>query len=1186
MRRRFVIALVALAAVVSVWAGDVPARHVATPAERTVVTPVLMQARQALFEKSDLDFARTLAQQQLKQRPGDVEALFIEMEAAALQADSEAELDAALKLCEMRVVERDPRADIAAARIVDLAANTADFRAAVPRIEAMLVRRSPYAGYLRSALLAAAADGAPGINTQKEIREAGRMTDWRIAGPFGGYGNLEFDEHWAPERDALAQSSSDGHAVERFRFDDGMVALPGYFGRNGVFYAASEIAVGPGPRTLRVESAGTLEIMVDGGVVLRKDSRFRMTPEVAWRIVRLRPGRHRVVVKFLASASPFRLALMPGPVAPERRTSIDYAPEAAYIAAAQKYWAGDYNGVIRDGDGARNNASALMDFLVYRAWTHVADDSPETTALLKAALRATPSALAAEYELALRAYNADRVDDALARLQRVLAARENFAAAQELMADIAISLNWPVPAENALEVPLRVHPSCDVLLKAYKFLLWHARYEHAHQLQAQLADCAPDTLAYVRSLSDGGEHEKAAEAAREVVARRPLDRSARELLVRELALAGKAPEAHAAAEELAMLAPNSARYRRMAQLAPGDMDALLDGPQASRFGQAFYAKYRRDGIEMVRKTEDRKFSGGPAVLLVNDRVARLWDDGQVSLYVHKLTRVLDRDGIEKYGEADIPHGAQLLELRTLKPDGSVAEPEFTPEKATVSMPGLAAGDAIDEEYVIHYGGAGGIAAHGGVFQQTFGSFAAPILYSRFVAITPAADMNLRTDTTAGIVPPRSEVAGNTRVIAWEKNDIPQSVEEVATARGDVLPVARLVPELPGGWNDIRDRFRDELVDAMRIGPRVERVAARLRSRDAEARAREIFRLVADSVRSAGPFNPDDLTPAEDALGAGAGSRTITVLALARAAGLDADLVLARSAGAVVRDTRASLGLYTRPLIKFRFPDGHEAYADAETDGLAFGAIPPTIERQDALLVPVARENQATQIAGSAIVALPANAEEQSVAEGNVTLDKNGTLTADVTIRMGAWRGAQMRTILAGIEPAQRPDFFQQLAARIFPGAENVTGAANNERDPDRPLELTLHCRAPRYVDLAQSTADLDQLVPVLGLKKMYATGARRMFPLFIDTPLVESANFRVHLPPGIVVLGGAPGAHLSSAFGSYSLTVRQPSPSTVDVRRSFRIPVQMIAPDRFPQFSAFAARIDEAERQRITLEKN
>jgi len=43
-------------------------------------------------------------------------------------------------------------------------------------------------------------------------------------------------------------------------------------------------------------------------------------------------------------------------------------------------------------------------------------------------------------------------------------------------------------------------------------------------------------------------------------------------------------------------------------------------------------------------------------------------------------------------------------------------------------------------------------------------------------------------------------------------------------------------------------------------------------------------------------------------------------------------------------------------------------------------------------------------------------------------------------------------------------------------------------------------------------------------------------------------------------------------------------PHQVDIHRDFRIPVQVIAPDKYRAFVNFASGIDEAERQRISLE--
>jgi hypothetical protein len=65
----------------------------------------------------------------------------------------------------------------------------------------------------------------------------------------------------------------------------------------------------------------------------------------------------------------------------------------------------------------------------------------------------------------------------------------------------------------------------------------------------------------------------------------------------------------------------------------------------------------------------------------------------------------------------------------------------------------------------------------------------------------------------------------------------------------------------------------------------------------------------------------------------------------------------------------------------------------------------------------------------------------------------------------------------------------------------------------------------------------------------------------------------------------APDFQLSSQFGEYSVSFRSTAAGQLEITRRFRIPVQVIPAERFREFSRFAARIDEAERQRLNLER-
>jgi hypothetical protein len=179
----------------------------------------------------------------------------------------------------------------------------------------------------------------------------------------------------------------------------------------------------------------------------------------------------------------------------------------------------------------------------------------------------------------------------------------------------------------------------------------------------------------------------------------------------------------------------------------------------------------------------------------------------------------------------------------------------------------------------------------------------------------------------------------------------------------------------------------------------------------------------------------------------------------------------------------------------------------------------------------------------------------------------------------------MRAALRTVNAADRPRFFQQLAMRLFPGVTDASGEVTFENDPDQPLSIHVICKATSYVDLRRRTVEIDQITPALGLRTMYAKNLSRTYPLAIDAVLYESSVFQVVLPEGVSLSNGVQ-AEVKSEFGSYSTSVRQLSARVWEMNRDFNIPLQIVPPDHYQAFSAFANRIDAIERQRLSLQIN
>lgn len=1142
------------------------------------------------FSDFNLPAAADAADLRLRRAPKDALALFVRMETAELQERPAMVLDSALRLCALHAAS-DVQ-EVASNRVLQHAANSWIFNAALRRIKSAAAIQNGCTFNLRLALAAAASDGAD-IDLDMAAHSSGLLTRWRIAGPFGRYNNVDFERRWPPETerlfrerysagqdsDSASKNEHQGGATakpdfsraivpERFWFRDGMISLPEYFPASGVFYAATEIDLAAASNSwLDVLSSGTYEIFVDGKSALLHDARYAAAPSRDSSSLSLAAGSHRILLKFSPDALPLSVALHPQfEVLPQKQIALPAGLEQ-YAQALAAYFRGDFAEMATllraDALGGSSYGKYLHALLYSAAEQH----SPRSDAAWKDVAMAQPSALLARLKLAESAIERGQPEAARADVMGTLAERPQ--------SEMALQLAFNLSRRNQVDGPalltrlLESHASCARLAEAVKFYNAATQQDKSRTVEQQMASCAPESLQYARVLAESGRHSAAASYLQQLVSRNPLHRAARRLLVEQLLLDNQISAAKLQARQLREIAANARDYVPMVKGTGVAQDSRSERAEGFTDSSEFYVPYRRDGIELVRKSAQRSFSGGDAVILLSDKVIRTRHDGAVSVYVHRITRPLNKEGISRYGEVTLPRGADLLELRTIKANGEIIEPELAQQKPTISMPALEPDDAIEEEYVLHFAELEQMPESAGA--HTFGSFAAPILHSRMVLLSPA-EATLRVREQAG--PPLPLVGENKDMVIriWERDNIAQTIAE------SFLPAVNLLPTVTvASAEKTSARVRDQLIDASRAGLHVNEAAAELHlsqgASDVE-KAKRLYRFVTSKIDFTGPDWA--ASPAEDTLANGQGSRTMALLALARAVGLKAELLLARK---IEQNCGKEPSCYTEPLVRFWLQNGEPTDVDAESDDLPFGAIPPSLDAREAHLIPlVAEEEKKTEI-----VALnPRLAGEKSLAEADLSLSE-GDLVASIHVQLGSVRASEVRNMLRSAGEREHQAFFEQLAMRIFPGAASVTGAAAHEDDPEQPLKLSVRCMVPQFINRQSRAAEINQLAPALGLAALYAKTATRKFPLLIDSLFFESTIFHLHLPDGIEAHSLPSDFTDRTEFGEYALRFVR-LPHQVDIHRDFRIPVQVIAPDKYGAFMNFALRIDEAERQRISLD--
>lgn len=1167
MKRRAPLIIVAWCACFLTITGSAQQAHLSSEREATE-SRAAEQLQQEFFSEFNLAGSAAAADQLLNRYPGDVTALFIRMETAALRQQTESVLDSALRLCTMPAPPEIQ--EIASSRILENAGNSRAFDDVLQRVGLAMEEGNACTFNLRLAIVAAAADGAQRLDLDKTADSAGLLTRWQIAGPFGRFSYIDLSRRWPAESELFWEPGES--RVEQFWFRDGMVQLPEYLPSAGVFYAACNVRTrNNGVSQLDVLSPGPYTILVDGRKALNKDSRYAIGGNRESRILHLRPGRHRIIVKFTADAAPFSVDLHPvfARRSAEAASLSQSASFNAYVRALLAYFRGDLNQVEQIAASVSNQDRGPFLYIRALLWSAVDDHSSRAGAAWDALKKAQPSALLARIRAAEFALRAGSTPELRAEIEDLLKRRPDSEAVNEL--SVRVPQEDSSATGQAFARLLGLHPSCAHLSEVLKFYNSQGDQQAAQSTEQQLARCAPESMEYARLLSDSGRHKDAVIVLEQKLAHNPFNRSARRMLVEQLVLSNALNQAKVQAERLRRLAPGSHLYEQLT----ADPLKILDSNSARTngfvTGEEFYAKYRRDAVKLVRESVSDKGPADENVILLADHVVNIHADGTASLYSHRIVRLLNREAIRQYGQITLPSGAELLELRTIKADGRVVEPELTNQKAAISMPALDPGDSIDEEFVSRY--PDWQLSPSSSLQFEFGSAEAPVMRSRLVLIAPrTADIGV--ELRNGMPRPgTTEISGKQWVRIWQMNYLPPFARETFSP-GGMLPAIDVTAGNP------IDRLREALIESTRIGPHVmEAVLSQNTSNDLSERekARRLYRFVTGRIESTGPDFADN--PAEDSLAAGEGSRTAVLLAMARAMGINATLLLGRD---IALDCASGIDCYNRPLVRFNV-DGEIIDADAEADDLAFGAVASDLDRRKALLIGAAADYLHETAADSTVVALSIKpGQEQSMGEGDLFLDRRGNLSATIRLRLGATRAQQIRTALRSGGDNELQRILQQLAARIFPGAVNVHGSVNHAAEPEQALEITLQCQVLQFMSMQPGRREIGQLAPLLGLGSSLTSDGIRRSPLLLDSVLAESTVFHLHLPAGVSADALPHNFELSSEFGNYAVTYSQMN-EQINVTRQFAVPVQVVEPGQFAAFRAFAQHIEEAERQQIVL---
>jgi hypothetical protein len=1071
--------------------------------------------------------------------------------------------------------------------------------------------------------------------------EVGAVSGWTLLGPFGRHHALDFDVPYPPERGELPESvlgppGLPGRPSRPLPTPDGLASLDGEPGDGDVFYLAADARLARGGAYLL--SAGctaSLKLFVDGAAVAERRA-FEGHPSSLRQVaLELGPGRHRILAKVSRGPVPrtaLHVALARADGAPSDATFLPAAgapqPPAAAVRAVPAADAAALARALRPGGAAglllaardaaahdREAAKAILEealvlrpassaLLLARAEVALGDGTRDARSAraaaetdLRRALEAEPGNVPVRLLLAAIQREGERLDDAEETLS-ALAEGAGGRDAALARARLALARGLPERAE-ALAATAAAGGACEALGLVADAALRREAVARADAAVEALARCPGGIERLARHRLRRGDPRGALEILGPALRTRPAAIDLGLLRAEALVAAGDPASAARALEELLARWPRSARLAlRLAEArelagdrsgarAARERALLLDGSNlrlrralALEDGTEVLAREAEDAGAAIRAyRESRPEAATSAVMVLDAAAVEIHPDGSATERTHQIFHVLDAQGVDRLGETDVPPGAEVLVLQTVKPDGRVLEPDASAGgKDSISLTGLEPGDLVRFEFVRALGGGHGAAGPGGFAADPFYfQVAGTPLFRSAYAVSAPRGVGLSVDAHNMDAPP-VEVLGDREVVRGLRTRVPALVPEPGSpGMQEFLPFLQV--GVGAGREDFQRALGDAVLESVRPTQEIRALARSIREaagRDPAplALARAAHARIARDVLGQGSSLAEE---ASEVLSRGRGSRLTLLKAVLAELGVPARIALVRPFTADPAPYRfAGPAQYAAPLLRVEL--GPEvAWVDPGLRQAPFGAIPSPLLDCEALLLPEPGEEPRT-------VRTPERAEpgEGHEIEVEIALGPAGEAALSGAERYRGHGGAAAKAGVERLDAEGRRRLVEGVLARSFHGVSVEGFSIEGEDDRDAPLELRWRARATDLARPAGAGVRLEWPVLPFRLSARWVQLASRRTPLLVGAAERVVQRVRIVPPPGLVPVAGEPVA-IEGPWARYVRTERLEGGALV---REERLDIERarIPPDSYPAFAEFAGRVDAIQRAPVALE--
>ncbi|HZI09047.1 MAG TPA: DUF3857 domain-containing protein, partial [Myxococcus sp.] len=541
-------------------------------------------------------------------------------------------------------------------------------------------------------------------------------------------------------------------------------------------------------------------------------------------------------------------------------------------------------------------------------------------------------------------------------------------------------------------------------------------------------------------------------------------------------------------------------------------------------------------------------------------------------------KALEQSGVQEIAEVNLPAGAQVLALRTLKADGTVLEPESIAGKDTISLPGVQVGDYVEVEYLVAEASRG--PAQPGFTASDFYFRIAnmPDYRATYTVVAPKGT-GMKVDAHNMKAPP-PVVKGDEELFTYEARKVPPFIPEPdgPPSSKEYLPFVAVGAGTTGN-DKLVAVYADAFLDRSALNWELEAFAREVAGdkRGLEA-VKALYAAVMKrfSGRDAGLSQSAAASVAQDR-----GSRLWVLKAGLEALGIPTRVVAVRTFSADPAEylfPEESLLPYVA--LRAEVPGTGPVWLDTTTRYAPFGELPETaLGERDAYLLPEP---------GRALekVKTPPLPRQQPGKLSKLALEvgTEGQLLGKGEEVYSGFEAAQLAEAFEAISGDRRRQALQSAVGRYFGGAELTDLKLERTEEVGAPFTVRYAFKASGFARVDKNRLVLPPITMPAMLGRQYVQLSTRSTPLYLDDTEVNRTQVTLTMPEGYRLSDPQAQLKAESPFGRLLRTEKQEG-RTLTLDETLRVERGRIPVKKYEDFAHFAGEVDLIQSRDLVLTK-